>query len=75
MILKTLSTFFIAITKPLLQFSKPQFVFKNGFCLLKNHPYKGILKVPEVPDGVGDASKWSYFVTLAIMNPEKVESP
>ena len=44
-------------------------------CLLQNQPSKGVPEVPEIPDGVGDASNWSYFVTLAILNPEQVESP
>ena len=52
--------FLIAITKYLLQFLRLQVVYKNSFHLLKNRPFKGVLEVPGV---VGDASKWSKFVT------------
>ena len=32
-------------------------------------------EVPEVPDGVMDALRWFHVVTVAMLNPEYVESP
>ena len=45
-------------------------------CLLQNHPSWGlpdVTDVPDIPDGVSEATRWSQLVALVMGNSEQVE--